>query len=260
LIFIGLRRPVAHRVPRHGRLTNLHRAGVAILLASVLPAGAIAHPQHAGLGDRYVKLVVGAKGLRLVYNLAYSPAGSLVLRRQMDRSHDLHLTAEETRQGAAALGARLARDARLEIDGDAVPIRWGEPFVGPPSGPVDPTPLTIELTAEVPLAAGESHVVWQDVPVLEGIDRTDLRFVAEPPVVLLASGRGRAPRAIEELVSWLDRQAQGPRVVAMRVQMPGRRWTWWLLGGGAAAAAAVMLGVAWRWRARRIASARRTGT
>ena len=60
---------------------------------------------------------------------------------------------------------------------------------------------------------------------LLGIDRTDVRFVAEPPAELLACGTGRDAKRIEEVVSWLDRRAADPRIVSMRVALPAARWT-----------------------------------
>lgn len=219
---------------------------------------ASAHPQHTAVGDRYVKLVAEDGGLRVVYSVSYGPMGAAAARQRMDANHDGRLTAAETKAGARALGARLAREARLTVDAEPVPLRWGEPFVGPPSGPVDTSPLTIELSAAVELPGGESVVQLVDVPTLENVERSDYGFEARPPAELLASGSGAAPSAQERLVSFLDRRSRGPRVVSARVRLPVRvTRAAWIAACGVAALLVVGVGL---WLARRRISGRRTGT
>jgi hypothetical protein len=219
---------------------------------------ASAHPQHTAVGDRYVKLVAEDGRLRVVYSVSYGPMGAADARQRMDANRDGRLTVTEAKAGARALGARLAREARLTVDGDPVALRWDEVFVGPPSGPVDTSPLTIELSAAVELPDGESVVRLVDVPTLENVERSDYGFEARPPAELLASGSGDTPSAQERLVSFLDRRARGPRVVSARVRLPvGASRTAWIAAGASAALIVAGVGV---WFVRRRISVRRTGT
>lgn len=238
--------------------TLLALACGAAALVALFATGAGAHPNHTAVGDRYVKLVAEDGRLRLVYSLSYGPVGAADARQGMDANHDGRLTAAESKAAAEALAARLSREVHLAVDGAPVVLRWQEPFVGPPSGPIDTSPLTVELSANVPLEPGESIVKLVDVPELENIERSDYGFEARPPAELLASGQGDAPTAQERLVSFLDRRSHGRRLLTVRVKLPGeRRRTRW-----AAVVAGVVLvvsgGIA--LLARRRVSGRRTGT
>jgi hypothetical protein len=217
------------------------------------------------VGDRYVKLVFEEGHLRLVYSVSYGPIGAARARQGMDENRDGRLTTAETRAAARSLGARIVRAARLSVDGAPVSLAFGEPFVGPAAGPVDTSPLTIELSATVELPAGESLVRLSDLPELDGVERSDYAFEARAPVELLASGSGDDASGSERLVSFLDRRARGPRVLTARVRLPGTR-----LPGthaiAAGAALAVLIGVGGVWWARRRSRRRspvsepRTGT
>lgn len=206
-----------------------------------------------------MKLVAEEGRVRVVYSLSYGPMGAASARQRMDANRDGRLSAAETSAAARALGDRLASEVAVSVDGDPVALRWDPPFVGPPSGPVDTSPLTIELSAVVELEGGESLVRLVDLPTLEDIERSDYGFEARPPAELLASGAGDAPSAQERLVSFLDRRTSGPRVVSARVRLPGGtfggRWAWI----GAVAAVVLVLGGG-VWLARRRVSGRRTGT
>ncbi len=206
-----------------------------------------------------MKLVAEEGRLRVVYSLSYGPMGAASARQRMDENRDGRLTAAETTAAARALGERLAREVGLTVDGDRVALRWDSPFVGPPSGPVDTSPLTIELSATVELAGGESLVRLVDLPTLDDIERSDYGFEARPPAELLASGAGDAPSAQERLVSFLDRRTHGPRVVSARVRLPGGTLggRWWWIGGVAAVILVLGGGV---WLVRRRVSGRRMGT
>jgi hypothetical protein len=204
-----------------------------------------------------VKLVAEEGRLRVVYSLSYGPMGAAQERQRMDENEDGRLTAAETSAAARALGARLSDGAKLTVDGEPVELHWDAPFVAPAAGPIDTSPLTIELSASVDLPGGESHVRFVDLPSLPNVERSDYAFEAREPAELLASGSGDAPAARERLVSFLDRRASGPRVVALHVRLPGGgmpRLAWIVLG----VAIVGLVGGALIWRAR--VSGRRTGT
>jgi len=228
--------------------------------------GAGAHPQHTAVGDRYVKLVAEESGLRVVYSLSYGPIGAAGARRTMDKDHDGRLSAAESMAGARALGERIAREAHLRVDGTATPLAWAAPFIAPPKGPVDTSPLTIELTATVALGGGQTLVTLDDVPALDGVERSDYAFEAKAPAELLASGQGDEPNGQERLVSFLDRRASGRRTVSMLVRLPGASRTWIFIVAGVALGVGVLGGVVFRIvRRRRVrqrtgVSESRTGT
>lgn len=218
-----------------------------------------AHPQHTAIGDRYVKLVAADGVLRVVYNLSYGPIGAARARQAMDTNHDARLTAAETRHGAVALGARLTRKARLSIDGERAPLLWQTPFVGPATGPVDTSPLTIELSTTVPLPPGESLVRFEDLPELDGVERSEYAFESTPASALLAAGEGGSPAGMENHLQFLDRRGGRARVLSARIRMPGSARTWWMLPAGAALALLILGVGVWAVRRRRV-SGRRTGT
>lgn len=197
-----------------------------------------------------------------MYSLSYGPAGAVATRRKMDSNRDGLITAAESRAEATRLGRQIAGDMVVEVDGDPVPIEWASPFVGPRAGGVDPSPLTIELGATVPLDPGEHTVSVVDVVGLDEIERSDYGFDATSPAVLVASGSGTSPSGIERLVSFLERAGAEERRVTARFRLPGSASSGWIIWAGAAAlvsAFAVVL-VVNRARARRRATAPRTGT
>lgn len=216
---------------------------------------ALAHPNHTAVGDRYVKLVAEGGQLRVVYSLAYGPIGAAMVRRSMDTNRDGRLTGGETLAGAVALAKRISKGARLTVGGAEMPLEWDRPFVAPAGGAVDASPLTIELSVAVPLEGGETVVLLEDLPNLEGIERSDYAFEAKPPADLLASGEGQTPTGQERLISMLDRRATGGRrLVSMRVRLPGA--THGILGIVAFAAGTLAAGMLTGWLLRRRAIAR----
>ena len=246
---------------QHGHLVLV----VVVVLGLAAPR-VLAHPQHTAVGDRYVKLVAEGGGLRVVYSLSYGPIGAAAVRRSMDADHDGRLTPAESAAGARALGDRIAREGHLRVDGTATPLVWATPFVAPNRGAVDTSPLTIELSANVVLGGGETTVSFEDVPALDGVERSDYAFEARMPAELLASGQGDEPTGKERLVSFLDRRAQGRRVVSMRVRLPATSGTWGWLGAGLAFGVGLVGLLGWklargrRARSRAKVSEPRTGT
>lgn len=211
-----------------------------------------------------MKLVGEAAAVRLVYSMSYGPSAALAVRRRMDADRNGRITAAESRAEAARVGRRIAVDLRVEVDGDRVPIEWGIPFVGPATGTLDPSPLTIELQATVPLDPGEHAVSLVDVG-LDDVDRTDYGFDASAPAVLVASGEGASPAGTERLVSFLERTGGvTERRVTARFRLPGSATSPWPIAAAGTAVVLVSCAVLLVRRARRrkhgdAASAPRTG-
>ena len=221
----------------------MRRSAAAALLCLVLAPAAHAHLGHVVMrAERYLKLDAERGGVRLVVSLTLGPEQTLRVARAADRDGDGVVSRAEADAYMRQWAEGLASDLPVEVDGEPVPVSWGEPFFDP-IGPIRSVPGAVEMVAHVPLEPGRHRVSLRDAMRREAFDRTDVAFEGQPGTEVLASGPGAHPTQRVRSISYGGNDA--PEQLTLEVRLPGmpplHRWTLVLtlavlvlLGGGLA--------------------------
>ena len=222
---------------------------LAVVVAALGPgaSAARAHPGHLGIrADRYLKLEVSPKGLRLVVSLTLGPVAATRWLRAADTNGDGKVSEAEAEASMKRWTEALDRELPVEIDGKGVKLRWTNPFLDP-IGEIDGRPATVEMTGLAALDGGRHHIVLRDKMLQEAFDRTDVAIEAVPPARLLAAGPGERPD--ERLRRFAVVKGERLDAVGVLVELPGeqqaerRRFgTYLALGALAVLGLAVWLG------------------
>ncbi len=184
-------------------------------------SAAWAHPGHLGIrADRYLKLEVSPKRLRLVVSLTLGPVAATRWLRAADTNGDGKVSEAEAEASMKRWTEALDRELPVEIDGKGVKLRWASPFLDP-IGEIDGRPVTVEMTGLVHLDGGRHHIVLRDKMLQEAFDRTDVAIEARPPVRLLAAGAGERPS--ERLRRFAVVKGERLDAVGVLVQLPGEQ-------------------------------------
>ncbi len=204
---------------------SLGGAALALLLASGLgPRELAAHPLHRpAMGERYLKLDLRQGHIRVVYGITYASRSGREVRREADIDGDGSIGEAEEERQIRGYRRRISRAVALTVDGEAVDLDWGEPFLGGFAGPVGAGPATVETWARVPLPPRARLIVLEDRAEFDGIYRTTAMIVTEGEVELERAGRGRAPTGRDDRLVFMDLPAPGPppvRIVTIELLRP----------------------------------------
>lgn len=204
---------------------------------------AAAHIGHeVRRAERYLKLDVAGRELRLVVSLTLSRKEGLRAREAADEDGSGLISEPEAKRHLAAWGRALASELRVEVDGSVRPLRWGEGYLGP-TGRVRPGPLTAELVGRGELEPGVHVVRLVDGMRREQLDRTDVAFRARKGAELIRSGPGPAPEGVTRRLFF------GPdaevHTFTLKVKVPASpatpsRWPTWVGSALAILALAVL--------------------
>jgi hypothetical protein len=199
------------------------RAAIFVALAIVVaPLVAHAHLGHVILrAERYLKLDASESDTRVVVSLTLGPSEGARVLGAADANGDHDVSQAESDAYLAQWGDGLRTDLPIEIDGAAYEATWTEGYMEP-IGSVGPTPLTVEITAHLPLTRREHVVRFRDHMRREVFDRTDVAFRAHDGAELLASGPGEAPTTIENDFGFVAGGAAAPDVFAAHIRYPRR--------------------------------------
>ena len=230
------------------------RARVAITVALVLvPMVAHAHLGHVILrAERYLKLDASEDDTRIVVSLTLGPSEGARVLGAADANGDHVVSQAESDAYLAQWGDGLVADLPIEIDGAPFTATWTEGYMEP-IGPVAATPLTVEITAHLPLTRREHVVRFRDHMRREVFDRTDIAFRAHDGAELAACGPGEEPTGLQNDLGFASAgpATDTPDVFAARVRYPRRSDTSassFALPIGGAALALVLVAI---WRRRR---------
>jgi hypothetical protein len=199
------------------------RAAIVVALAIVIaPLVAHAHLGHVILrAERYLKLDASEDDTRIVVSLTLGPSEGARVLGAADANGDHDVSQAESDAYLAQWGDGLRTDLPIEIDGATYEATWTEGYMEP-IGPVGPTPLTVEITAHLPLAQREHFVRFRDRMRREVFDRTDVAFRAHDGAELIACGPGEGPTSIENDFGFVAGGADAPEVFAARLRFPRR--------------------------------------
>jgi hypothetical protein len=231
------------------------RASLALLvLALVLaPAAAQAHLGHVILrAERYLKIDASEQDTRVVVSLTLGASEGARVLAAADANGDHEVSQAESDAYLAQWGEGLGTDLPIEIDGSAFAATWTEGYLEP-IGPVGPTPLTVEITAHLPLTGREHLVRVRDHMRREVFDRTDVAFRAHDGGEIVRCGPGQEPTGTQNDFSY-GASAGGdapPDVLTAQLRFPRRADSSAGIALPIAALLAVALGlVFWRRRKR----------
>lgn len=198
---------------------------VVIALAMVLaPALARAHLGHVILrAERYLKLDASDEDTRLVVSLTLGAAEGARVLGAADANGDHVVSQAESDAYLAQWGEGLRTDIPIEIDGAPFEATWVEGYMEP-LGPVGPTPLTVEITAHLPLTRREHVVRFRDHMRREVFDRTDVAFRAHDGAELTACGPGEDPTGAQNDLSFGSGASSDapPDALTARLRFPRR--------------------------------------
>lgn len=201
--------PPAVRVSARLALT-----GGALLALLLAPAAAPAHPVTSRTeNNRYVKLTLTERGLRVAYSVLYGELPSFYARRGMDRNGDGQIAPEEARAHADDLGGRFAAESVLTVDGRRIPLRLPDRAATVADPRVGPIPFSVDLWEVVPLPRGRHAIAFEAGGELPRLGETEIKFEPAPGTRLLTWCRSRPPcttRAEEPRFVWL-----GPKASSM---------------------------------------------
>ena len=186
-----------------------------LLLPTLLAglAGALQAPEAAAHvapsrqeNNRYVVLAPLGDRLRLVYIVYIGEEPGRQARARMDRNGDRQVDEAEAQAHADRVAAEAAARLGLEIDGEAVPLRWssvdiglGHPAVTGGSFAIDliATPCYERGVGEAARAGGvrEHRVRFTDRLQLPSPGESELRAEESPGVRILRAGFAGEPAA-----------------------------------------------------------------
>jgi hypothetical protein len=170
--------------------------------------------------ERYVKIDVSGFRVRLVVSLTLGARETARLMEQADSDRNGWVSPEERDEYMALWGDGLRSELEVQVDGQPVDVRYGEPFMQP-IGPIAAVAGSVEMVGEFLLDGGEQRITVGDGMPLQPFDRTDFSFRARDGAALLASGIGTTPVTPTEHAS-LHRGAAYPASFSMHVRVPQR--------------------------------------
>lgn len=222
------------------RRGGARRVALGVVFATLALAGvASAHLGHVILrAERYLKLDASETDTRLVVSLTLGPSEGERILAAADANGDHTVSSAEADAYLAQWGDGLRTDVPIEIDGAPFEATWTEGYLDP-IGTVGPTPLTVEITAHLPVRGREHQIRFRDHMRREVFDRTDVAFRAHDGAELVASGPGESPSEPTPDLG-LVRGDAGTDVFTARVRYPGRS-DLDLRGVGAAVGALVLV-------------------
>ncbi len=171
------------------------RAPIVVVALGVLlaPMVASAHLGHVILrAERYLKLDASDADTRLVVSLTLGADEGARVLGAADADGDHVVSQAESDAYLAQWGEGLRTDVPIEIDGAAFDATWTEGYMEP-IGPVGATPLTVEITAHLPLTGRDHLVRFRDRMRREVFDRTDVAFRAHDGAEIVTCGPGDEP-------------------------------------------------------------------
>jgi hypothetical protein len=168
---------------------------IAVALSGVIAIAAVAHA-HLGhvilRAERYLKLDASESDTRLVVSLTLGASEGERILRAADADGSGAVSEGEADAYLAQWGEGLRTDVPIEIDGAPFAATWTEGYMEP-LGAVAPTPLTVEITAHLPVTGRDHEVRFRDHMRREVFDRTDVAFRAHDGAELVTCGPGEAP-------------------------------------------------------------------
>lgn len=222
------------------RRGGARRVALGVVLATLAIAGvARAHLGHVILrAERYLKLDASEADTRLVVSLTLGPSEGERILAAADANGDRNVTSAEADAYLAQWAEGLRTDVPIEIDGAPFAATWTEGYLDP-IGAVGPTPLTVEITAHLPVMGREHEIRFRDHMRREVFDRTDVAFRAHDGAELLASGAGESASEPTPDLGFVRGDA-GADAFTARVRYPARS-DLDLRGVGAAVGALVVI-------------------
>jgi hypothetical protein len=234
---LGLRRSIA----------DVQRAvNVAATVACLfLAARAKGHPEYApSTVNHYVKFdLVAPDALRIAYTVMVGPAPAAAWRRAADANADGKLDEAERRAIGERARAAVAKGIALAVDGQTVVPAFDAPVVGLAGDEVAPSPLSVDLVAQLKLSPAAKHTVrFDDATAEPQLGESEILVEESPSTRLLTSHRG--PDGTELQTRFLFR---GPKFSVLEDRsiafaFVGRRaptptptptasvWRWWWVG------------------------------
>lgn len=207
----------------------MRRASLALLVLALAlaPAAAAAHLGHVILrAERYLKVDASETDTRVVVSLTLGAAEGARVLGAADANGDHEVTQGESDAYLAQWAEGLRTDLPIEIDGAPFAATWTEGYLDP-IGPVAATPLTVEITAHLPLTGREHVVRVRDHMRREVFDRTDVAFRAHDGAEIVSCGPGEEPTGTQNDFSY-GTAAGGdapPDVLTARLRFPRRSET-----------------------------------
>lgn len=226
---------------------------VIALAWTITPIAASAHLGHVILrAERYLKLDASEDDTRLVVSLTLGASEGERVLGAADANGDHVVSQAESDAYLAQWGEGLRTDVPIEIDGAAFEAAWTEGYMEP-IGPVGPTPLTVEITAHLPLTHRDHVVRFRDRMRREVFDRTDVAFRAHDGAELVVCGPGEEPTGTQNDLSFGSGASTDapPDVLTAHLRFPRRSDVSATTYALPAAAAALGLVAFAAWRRRR---------
>jgi MYXO-CTERM domain-containing protein len=197
------------------------------LVVGAIATCLVALPARAHLGQvlvraqRYLKIDASETDTRLVVSLSLGASEAMRVLAEADTDGDHVVSQAESDAYMAQWGETLATALPVEIDGDVARVEWTEGYMDP-IGPVAPTPLTVEITAHLPVGGREHLVRVRDHMRREVFDLTEVAFRAHDGAELVASGAGESPTEVEHDLSFTAPAQTAPEVLTARLRYPSR--------------------------------------
>lgn len=212
----GFVRPVDRRERRRRSVL------LGVLLSAFVSSTASAHVGHVILrAERYLKLDVGGRSVRLVVSLTLGPAEGERVLEAADTSGDGHVDEAESDAYLAQWAEGLREELPVRVGSSVVAVDYRDGYLDP-LGQVRPTPVTVELVGHFELPGGEQTIRVEDRMVRrEVFERTDVAFRARDGAVLIASGADEVPTEVTaELAYGPGLRPQQPVPLTAIVQTP----------------------------------------
>ena len=206
------------------RAPSVLAAMVLVMATALAPLVVQAHLGHVILrAERYLKLDASESDTRLVVSLTLGAAEGARVLAAADANGDHVVSQAESDAYLAQWGEGLRTDVPIEIDGEPFTATWTEGYLEP-IGPVAPTPLTVEITAHLPLTRREHVVRFRDHMRREVFDRTDVAFRAHDGAELVTAGQGESPAGVQNDLAFGSGAGPDapPEVLTAHVRFPRR--------------------------------------
>jgi len=177
--------------------------GLFLLQFSWLSEGsARAHPQFAlSTVNRYGRLVLLPNRVLLDYSLMVGEVPSEQFKRQADLNGNGILSEQEQSQMREHLQHSIAREVRMQLDKQPLPLRWTVQPLALKSPAVEPAPFALELSAEAALPDdhGPHELRFDDRADLPPVGEVELRIEDSPFVQLLTTRSGGAHQSSDSV-------------------------------------------------------------
>ncbi|MFT5355316.1 MAG: hypothetical protein ACI9KE_002532, partial [Polyangiales bacterium] len=153
---------------------------VFLVTALFAPPHAEAHLGHVVLrAERYLKFDVEPAALRVVASLTLGPTEMARIMRDADTSGDGSIDGSEADAYMQTWGNGLAEELRIEVDGEAVAVVWGDAYFDP-QGVIRSEAGSVEMVARVELDPGTHRIRLSDSMPTEALDRSDIVIRTQP--------------------------------------------------------------------------------